>query len=66
MTPASAIRQMASVLRPGGKLLVREPRGHCPKVLFQTELAWADEAGLIRQPTPRAWRSWTQAALFQK
>ncbi len=64
--PASTLRQMASALRPGGRLLVREPRGHCPGSLFQAEIAGALQAGLVRLPTPWDFGPRVQVALFQK
>ena len=64
--PASTMRQMAAALRPGGKLLVREPRGHCPWPTFQAEVAWAFSSGLVRQAGPWASGSKAQIALFVK
>ena len=64
--PDATIRQMAAVLRPGGKLLVREPQGHCPWHVFQAEVAWAVGAGLVRQPGPWDPGSKAQVALFEK
>lgn len=62
--PALAIRQMASTLRPGGRLLIREPRGHCPASLFKAEITWAEQAGLVQEaPTPSLRGL---AALFRK
>jgi SAM-dependent methyltransferase len=62
--PALAIHQMASTLRPGGRLLIREPRGHCPESLFKAEIAWAEQAGLVREAPASALKG--QAALLKK
>ena len=50
--PAGALGAMAMALRPGGRLLLMEPRGHCPLALFQAECAWAEAAGLRPEPAP--------------
>ncbi|BDU73577.1 class I SAM-dependent methyltransferase [Mesoterricola silvestris] len=61
--PAATLRQMAATLRPGGRLLIREPKGHCPRALFEAEQAWAVQAGLA----PAPWdKPSPMAALFQK
>jgi 2-polyprenyl-3-methyl-5-hydroxy-6-metoxy-1,4-benzoquinol methylase len=62
--PALAIRQMAATLRPGGRLLIREPRGHCSESLFKAEMAWAEQAGLVPEAPVPALRG--QAALFKR
>jgi SAM-dependent methyltransferase len=64
--PGAAIRELAASLRPGGRLLIREPRGHCPEPLFQAELAWAAQAGLQRLPDPWAPGLRVHGALFQR
>lgn len=48
--PRRTLEQAFRVLRPGGRLLVLEPRGHCPERLFRAELAWAREAGFREAP----------------
>jgi hypothetical protein len=45
---------LARCLHPGGQLLLVEPPGHCSPELFQTEVAAAEAAGLVRTPHPRA------------
>ena len=63
--PAGALAQMALALRPGGRLLLMEPRGHCPEALFQAECAWAVEAGLRPDPgVPAGGRGYR--AVFQR
>jgi SAM-dependent methyltransferase len=64
--PASAIRQMAASLRPGGQLMILEPKGHCPEAVFQAELHWAEQAGLTRMPDPWNLGARHQGALFRK
>lgn len=50
----------ARLLRPGGRLLVAEPRGHVSADAFEATLARATAAGLARVgPPPRIWKSWT-------
>ncbi|WP_005035735.1 class I SAM-dependent methyltransferase [Holophaga foetida] len=65
-TPDRAIAQMASVLRPGGRLLVREPKGHCPASLFRSEVDWAIQSGLSLVPHPEGNRTGACVALFEK
>ena len=64
--PACAIRQMAASLRAGGRLLIREPKGHCPEPVFRAEVAWAIQAGLTRQDNPGGLGTRRQVALFAK
>ncbi len=45
-SPARLISSMARALRPGGRLLLIEPRGHCPEDLYAAELRWAEAKGL--------------------
>jgi ubiquinone/menaquinone biosynthesis C-methylase UbiE len=45
--PARAIQQMFRCLRPGGRLLVLEPKGHCSQTRFKAEVQWAQEAGFF-------------------
>ena len=44
--PADLFVRIAEVLRPGAKVLLREPSGHCSRQLFEQELRWAGAAGL--------------------
>jgi 2-polyprenyl-3-methyl-5-hydroxy-6-metoxy-1,4-benzoquinol methylase len=62
--PESTIRQLAATLRPGGRLLVAEPRGHVGEDLFAETLASALAAGLIEIDRPPIRRS--RAALFHR
>lgn len=43
---------MTRVLRPGGRLLVIEPKGHVSKVAFEETTAVAGAAGLVPEPLP--------------
>lgn len=45
--PARALADLAKALRPGGRLRVLEPKGHCSATLFEAEVAWAKAAGLV-------------------
>jgi ubiquinone/menaquinone biosynthesis C-methylase UbiE len=39
-------QEMAAALKPGGKLLFAEPKGHVTREAFQQSLAWAQKWGL--------------------
>lgn len=52
--PAETIRALARCLKPGGRLLLIEPPGHCSPEVFQSEVDAALVAGLQRKPHPRA------------
>ena len=52
--PAETVRALARCLKPGGRLLLIEPPGHCSPELFQSEVDAAFGAGLKRTPHPRA------------
>ena len=54
VSPAATMAALARCLNPGGQLLLVEPPGHCSPELFQTEVAAAEAAGLVRTPHPRA------------
>jgi ubiquinone/menaquinone biosynthesis C-methylase UbiE len=58
------LRQVHSVLKPGGRFLMAEPRGHVSEDAFQKSTSLALEAGFRLVDAPRIWRSRT--ALFQK
>jgi SAM-dependent methyltransferase len=62
--PEATVRQLAATLRPGGRLLVAEPRGHVGEDLFAGTLAFARGAGLAELDRPAIRRS--RAALFGK
>jgi ubiquinone/menaquinone biosynthesis C-methylase UbiE len=46
------LRRIATLLRPGGRLLVVEPKGHVTPEGFEAMLARAQAAGLRRVPPP--------------
>jgi ubiquinone/menaquinone biosynthesis C-methylase UbiE len=58
------LREVYSCLRPGGKLLVAEPRGHVPRRVFEATVAAARNAGFQIVEEPRIRRC--QAVLFAK
>ena len=62
--PAAALAQMAGTLRSGGRLLLVEPRGHCPTDVFRAELRWLEQAGLRRIEQPQRTQARGQAATF--
>jgi ubiquinone/menaquinone biosynthesis C-methylase UbiE len=64
--PAQALAAMARCLRPGGRLLIMEPKGHCSAALFQAEKAWALEADLRALPRPEGIPARRHAALFER
>lgn len=47
--PQAMLGQVAAALRPGGRMLLMEPKGHCCKDLFAAELEAAKDAGLQLQ-----------------
>lgn len=52
--PAATLAALAACLKPGGRLLVIEPRGHVSRQAWQAESAAAERAGLVRIPHPTA------------
>ena len=48
------LEQIAAALRPGGTLLVLEPRGHVSREAFETTLGTAAEVGLVEKQRPAA------------
>jgi SAM-dependent methyltransferase len=44
--PGLVLRQVATTLRSSGKLLLVEPKGHCPAGLFAEQIRLAGEVGL--------------------
>jgi hypothetical protein len=48
------MQALARCLKPGGRLLLVEPPGHCSPAAFQSEVEAAGAAGLERTPHPRA------------
>jgi len=53
VSPAETIKALARCLKPGGRLLLVEPPGHCSPAVFQSEVEAAGAAGLERTPHPR-------------
>jgi 2-polyprenyl-3-methyl-5-hydroxy-6-metoxy-1,4-benzoquinol methylase len=58
------LTEIGSLLRPGGRLLIAEPRGHVSRAAFETTLAAATEAGLSLRERPEVKR--THAALLER
>ena len=58
------LAEIRSLLRPGGRLLIAEPRGHVRRAAFETTLAAATEAGLSLTDRPEMKR--THAALLER
>lgn len=56
--------QVIAALKPGGKFLIMEPRGHVSEEDFNRTLRLAREAGLIEQPLPFKAHTKALAALF--
>jgi ubiquinone/menaquinone biosynthesis C-methylase UbiE len=52
LSPATTVAALARSLRPGGRLLLLEPAGHCARELYQAETAAAERAGLVRVADP--------------
>jgi ubiquinone/menaquinone biosynthesis C-methylase UbiE len=60
------LAQVIAALKPGGKLLIMEPRGHVSEEDFNRTLRLAREAGLKEQPLPFKKHKKALAALFSK
>jgi len=65
--PQQTLAQVYAALRPGGSLLLVEPKGHCSPGLFAAELSAARQLG-FRDVSDRQWKYLTkfQTALFQR
>jgi SAM-dependent methyltransferase len=61
---APFFREVAEMLKPGGLLLLAEPRGHVKMAEFEGEVQAAADAGLVLEERPEIWRSY--AALLRK
>lgn len=57
-------REVAGVLKPGGRLLLAEPSGHVSVAAFEAELQAAGEAGLRVAEHPAV--RWSRAAVLAK
>ncbi len=57
-------RDVAAALKPGGRCLVSEPRGHVTKEAFAEMLTAADAAGLFAIAAPKI--AWSHSALLEK
>jgi SAM-dependent methyltransferase len=64
--PRAAIHAVGATLRPGGRMLIVEPRGHVSQKLFLSELAFAEEAGLELSPEPSRMRHGRFLAMLRK
>ncbi len=54
---AALLIELATALKPGGKLLIAEPKGHVPEAEFAVTLKQAEQAGFkidSRPPIPRS------------
>jgi len=47
---------LARSLKPGGRLLLMEPAGHCSRALFEREVDAAEKAGMVQEEHPRSRR----------
>lgn len=58
------LRRLATLLRPGGRLLIVEPKGHVSPDAFAATVALAEAAGLRSLPRPEGWGA--RAALLER
>jgi ubiquinone/menaquinone biosynthesis C-methylase UbiE len=56
--------RIAALLKPGGRLLLVEPKGHVTPEAFAATVALAEAAGLRSLPRPDGWRA--RAALLER
>ena len=56
--------EIQACLKPGGKLLVAEPKIHVPRMAFANEVATAEEVGFRSVETP--WVRCCRAVVFEK
>jgi SAM-dependent methyltransferase len=64
--PARTLAQVAATLRPGGRLLLIEPKGHCSPELFAEELRIAHGLGLRLCEPPAGTGGRGQAAVLER
>jgi len=62
--PERFLRECFDTLKPGGRLVIVEPRGHVTPDDFAETIATAEAIGLLHDQAPTVWRS--LAALFTK
>jgi len=62
--PAALLAELFALLKPGGRLLLMEPRAHLKAEGFAAEVALAGQAGFIETHPPKIIRQW--CALLQK
>ena len=62
--PARLLRELGQCLKPEGRLLVAEPRGHVTSTMFDETLRWAGDAGLRLVDRPAVSKS--HSAVFVK
>jgi SAM-dependent methyltransferase len=61
---ARALREIHATLKPGGRMLVLEPRGHVGEAEFRLSLERARNAGFVELRPPEVRRN--RVALFEK
>jgi ubiquinone/menaquinone biosynthesis C-methylase UbiE len=57
--PARFLGECAQALKPGGRLLIVEPRGHVTNDEFAETTAATKPLGLVAQNAPTVWKSYT-------
>lgn len=62
--PARLFTEVRDALRPGGRILFAEPRGHVREHAFQDTVSLAERCGLRRKGSPRI--RWSHGALLER